>query len=107
MKRETGLPHVEIPVVVIKEPCLLTPRDAARLLSVAPSTLHWWRCRKHLAGPSFVKVEGRIRYQLQVLKDFISMRTVRTPARIPKSFSGRKERIDRILTAISRERGDK
>jgi hypothetical protein len=102
MRARKSPPHVQIPVLLIEEPCLLAVQDVARLLSVAPSTMHWWRCRRHLAGPSFVKVEGRVRYSLEAVRDFIASRTVRPPARIPKSFLERKKWIHAVLEEISR-----
>jgi predicted site-specific integrase-resolvase len=104
--RARDLPHVQIPVVVIEEPCLLRPEDVAKLLRVSVETLKYWRCKGHLAGPSFVRLnpKGRIRYQLEVVRDFIVSRTVRQPARIPKSFEVRRQLIDRMLTEISRQR---
>jgi transcriptional regulator with XRE-family HTH domain len=58
--------------------------------------------RKRLAGPSFVKLEGRVRYSLEAVRDFIASRTVRTSARIPKSFLERKKRIAEILEEVRR-----
>ena len=101
------LPHVDIPVLLIREPCLLTPGDAARLLRISESTLHFWRCRRHLSGPSFVVAGGRIRYQLETLRDWVARQTVRTPLRIPKSHAGRKQRISCVLEEIDRERRGK
>jgi predicted site-specific integrase-resolvase len=101
-----GLPHVQIPVVAVMEPCLLRPEDVAKLLRISENTLHYWRCKGHLAGPSFIRLNprGRIRYSLETLRDYIASRTVRTPARIPKSFQERRQLIDGMLTEISRQR---
>jgi hypothetical protein len=79
----------------------LTTADAARLLSISPATLYWWRLRGHEAGPNFVRFSqrGRVRYELQALRAFIRRRTVE----IPKVFSERRARILQVLGAIGRE----
>jgi hypothetical protein len=100
--RARDLPHVDIPVLLIREPCLLTPKDTARLLRISESTLHFWRYRRRLAGPSFVRVEGRIRYQLETLRDWVARQTVRTPLRIPRSIAERRRQIWEILREMER-----
>ena len=39
---------------------LLTEEQAAKFLSLKPSTLRTWRCRRK--GPSYVKMGGAVRY---------------------------------------------
>jgi predicted site-specific integrase-resolvase len=81
------------------------PGEIAELLRISVNTLHYWRCKGHLAGPSFVRLNprGRVRYTLESVRDYVSARTVRM-MRIPKSFQERRQLIDRMLTEISRQR---
>lgn len=50
---------------------LLTPEEAAELLSVKPKTLTWWRCKGRY-GLKYVKVGRFVRYRLSDLRDFVN-----------------------------------
>ena len=49
---------------------LIDEREAAKLLSVAPRTLQYWRWAGR--GPAFVKIGGAVRYHRRDLDDFVS-----------------------------------
>jgi hypothetical protein len=111
MSRKRDTPRVHVPVLFIEEPCLLTPQDAARLLAVSVNTLHYWRVKGHRAGPDFIRlgVRGRIRYQLQAVRDYVAARRVWIPQtfqtlRIPKTLLERKRRIDEVLEQIRQQK---
>ncbi len=54
---------------------LLTPKEAAELLSVPESTLAQWRSQRR--GPPFIKLEGRlVRYRLSELEGYLSDHSV-------------------------------
>ena len=61
-----------IPGTKVVAPTFLTSDQAAKYLNVAPRLMENWRWRK--AGPKFVKVGNRIRYDMVDLKIFISPR---------------------------------
>lgn len=42
---------------------------AARLLGRAAATLNWWRAQ--LAGPTFIRHRGRVRYSIAALAAFV------------------------------------
>ncbi|WP_019647225.1 helix-turn-helix transcriptional regulator [Novispirillum itersonii] len=51
---------------------LLTPEQAAALLSVSPATLERWRARRPLHGPAFIKMSPRVvRYRRSDVTAFI------------------------------------
>jgi len=60
--------------------CLLTTSDAARVLSVQPATLKFWRVRRHRQGPEFVKLGSRrgglVRYSWRGLMAYVEKHTV-------------------------------
>ncbi len=58
----------------LREERLLTPQETARLLAVRVETLERWRYSGH-RGPAFVKVEGRIKYPLPVIRHYLAERT--------------------------------
>jgi excisionase family DNA binding protein len=56
---------------------LLTPGQAAEVLSVPRGTLAQWRSQRR--GPAFVKLEGRlVRYRSTDLEKYISGRIIET-----------------------------
>ena len=77
MKHKPDFSSLQSPDRRIESDCLLTTRDAARLLAIGVGTMKFWRCRKHDAGPDFIRVGGRIRYSPEALRRYIRMRTVR------------------------------
>jgi hypothetical protein len=52
---------------------LLTEREAARFLSISPTTLTSWRSLGRY-GLAFIKVGRKIRYEPSALRDFIEKR---------------------------------
>lgn len=61
----------------INLPQLLTERQAAEVLSVAPQTLAVWRCT-HRHGLPYIKVGASVRYRLSDLEQWLEERTVCT-----------------------------
>lgn len=55
---------------------LLTPRETADRLGVAPKTLAKWRCESK--GPAFVRVGSRIMYSAADVEAFITALPRRT-----------------------------
>lgn len=53
---------------------LLTPKEAATLLGMHPTTLANWRVRGTSKLP-FVRIGGRIRYSLKAIEQFIEQNT--------------------------------
>lgn len=49
---------------------LLTPREAAEILRIAPRTLETWRRRGD--GPSFVRIPSGVRYQRADLEAYLA-----------------------------------
>ena len=58
--------HLELPQLVA------TAR-AAEILGRSPATLKRWRCEG--TGPEYVEIEGRVRYDVHVLLEFIRENT--------------------------------
>ena len=54
-------------------PEFLTTQDVAALLKIHPMTLHRWRVQGR--GPTWVEVEGSIRYGRGALEAWIAHRT--------------------------------
>jgi len=55
-----------------KDP-LLTTEQAAKVLSVAPDTLKYWRVKRWMGGPRFVRFgRGIVRYLTSDLKDYMA-----------------------------------
>jgi len=52
-------------------PELLDEREAAKLLHVSHRTLQEWRSKRGQAGPPFIKSEGRVLYQVEVLREWV------------------------------------
>jgi excisionase family DNA binding protein len=62
---------------------LLAPEEVAEILGVQPSTLVRWRRLKQ--GPPFVRVGHRtVRYQQEVLEEWMRSRTGRPLVALPK-----------------------
>jgi len=61
----------------VKLPTLVNPKEAARILGRPESTLRYWRCVG--TGPQWIKLEGRVLYDLQDLVEYIQ-RGRRTPS---------------------------
>ena len=61
----------------MKLPTLVNPKEAARILGRPESTLRYWRCVG--TGPQWIKLEGRVLYDLQDLVEYIQ-RGRRTPS---------------------------
>ncbi len=57
-----------------EQDALLTPRQAAGLLAVAPRSLESWRHRGQ--GPAFVRIGRLVRYRASDLERWIGERTV-------------------------------
>ena len=53
----------------MKVPTLITPKEAARILVRPESTLRYWRCAG--VGPQWIKIEGRIFYDVANLVEYI------------------------------------
>ena len=53
----------------MKVPTLITPKEAARILVRPESTLRYWRCVG--VGPQWIKIEGRIFYDVANLVEYI------------------------------------
>ena len=62
---------------------LLTPREAAQLLRLAPATLAIWRCRKRY-DLSYVKVGRRVMYRRADLMEFVRGNTVTMSVPVPR-----------------------
>jgi hypothetical protein len=58
-------------------PELVDTRRAAEILGRAANTLKRWRAEG--VGPDYIEIEGRVRYDVAVLLDFIRKNT-RTPS---------------------------
>ena len=54
-------------------PKLVAPACAAEILGRSPATLKRWRYEG--TGPEYVEIEGRVRYDLHVLLEFIRKNT--------------------------------
>jgi excisionase family DNA binding protein len=52
---------------------LVTPKEAARMLGVAESTLAAWRCLRRYQLP-FVKVGSRVKYRASAIEEFLNSR---------------------------------
>jgi excisionase family DNA binding protein len=50
---------------------LLRTAEAARLLAISPDTLKDWRQRRRRAGPAFIRVGRRVRYQIEDLAAYL------------------------------------
>ncbi|WP_085440393.1 helix-turn-helix domain-containing protein [Magnetofaba australis] len=57
------------------EPELITPREAAKILGVEPTTLGNWRHTKRYPLP-YVKVGKKVMYRLTDVEEFIESRYV-------------------------------
>ncbi|MDA2916255.1 helix-turn-helix domain-containing protein [Nitrospinae bacterium AH_259_B05_G02_I21] len=55
---------------------LLSTAEAANFLRLSPATLRTWRCRG--AGPEYLKIEGTVRYDQDMLRAWLRRR-VRKP----------------------------
>lgn len=60
---------------VIQKPKLLTEKEAADYLGIAPATLCVWRCTRRYPLP-FLKVGRSVRYRPEDVERFIESRTV-------------------------------
>ena len=59
-----------------KDP-LLTTEQAAQFLSVAPDTLKFWRMKRWMSGPRFVRFgKGIVRYLNSDLRDYVNANRV-------------------------------
>ncbi len=58
-------------------PELVDTRKAAEILGRSAATLKRWRCEG--IGPDYIEIEGRVRYDVAVLLDYIRKNT-RTPS---------------------------
>ena len=58
-------------------PELVDTRKAAEILGRSAATLKRWRCEG--IGPDYIEIEGRVRYDVAVLLEFIRKNT-RTPS---------------------------
>lgn len=54
-------------------PRLVNTRRAAEILGRSPATLKRWRYES--VGPAYVEMEGRVRYDVAVLIDYINENT--------------------------------
>lgn len=52
----------------------MTPLEVASLLRVEPRTLETWRYRKQ--GPTYVRVNGQVRYERSAVDAYLAGRTV-------------------------------
>jgi len=52
-------------------PDLVDTNEAAKILGRSPATLKRWRCQG--IGPNFIQIHSRIRYDVNVLLEFIKM----------------------------------
>ena len=59
-------------------PELLDEREAAKLLHVSHRTLQEWRSRRGQAGPPFIKPEGRVLYQVEVLREWVMENVIKS-----------------------------
>jgi hypothetical protein len=59
---------------VVVASVLLCPKQAATFLGVSVATLATWRVRR--SGPRFARVGRSVRYELQVLEEWVSARSV-------------------------------
>lgn len=73
VKRETNSPQVLARVERAKADRLLTADEVARFLRVSVFTLKWWRTKKHLAGPDFIRVGHLVRYPVRELLTWLSV----------------------------------
>ena len=60
-----------------KFPEFIATKRAAEILGRSPATLKRWRYEG--TGPEYVEIEGRVRYDVQVLLDYIK-RNTRVPS---------------------------
>ena len=58
------------------QPELLDQTQAAKLLGLEPNTLMAWRSRK-LPGPAYIKVGGRVKYDVRDLLAYLESRKIR------------------------------
>ena len=65
------------PTKQLSIPELVDTRKAAEILGRSAATLKRWRCEG--TGPSYIEIEGRVRYDVAVLVDYIRKNT-RTPS---------------------------
>lgn len=72
MTKETSSPVKQFPI-----PELVDTRRAAEILGRSANTLKRWRAEG--VGPDYIEIEGRVRYDVAVLVDFIRKNT-RTPS---------------------------
>lgn len=49
---------------------LLTPTEAAEILTLSPKTLAKWRCLR--VGPPWIKIGGSVRYRAADISDYIA-----------------------------------
>lgn len=58
------------------KPSLMTPVDAAMALNVPTTRLARWRCKG--VGPSYIKLEGRVFYDVDSVIEYINSGRVLT-----------------------------
>ena len=64
---------MEMPTQQSTIPRLVSTRDAAEILGRSPATLKRWRLEG--IGPNWIVLEGRVSYDVGVLRDFIVKNT--------------------------------
>jgi hypothetical protein len=56
----------------LPDEALVTPREACEILRLKLTTLNFYRCNRRHYSPRFVRVGGRIRYEMGALREYLS-----------------------------------
>ncbi len=79
---KSKLPNLSPPHDVI--PQMVDTHQAAQILGRSPATLKRWR--RQGIGPNYVEIEGRVRYDVIVLLDYL-----KTNTRVPSVRAARED----------------
>lgn len=60
----------------LPDEALVTPAEAAEVLRLKLNTLNYYRCNRPGYGPRFVRVGGRIRYEMGALREYASQQAM-------------------------------
>lgn len=72
-KTKTRTPAEAVADISLKDDCLVSTTEAARLLGLTPKTLREWRCKR--SGPAAMKLgegrQGRVLYRRSALEAWV------------------------------------